>query len=204
MISGKDEIALWGMMGAGKMPVTGGPSGALRAAIGQTLPLETFTGNSSLSISTGVMSLSPIFLVAGQVITNINFISTTAESGGSHLWFAIYDDGRGSATAGQLALLGQTLDQTGAAAFPATTNLGLSLMVPFTTTYSGFYYLAIMCVGTTPVLRGTLLASTASIQIGSTTGAFIGGTAGSSLTNMAPNPSGAVSMSRQIIYAYVS
>lgn len=205
MISGKDEVALYGMMGAGKMPFTGGPSGSLRATIGQTLPFETYQGNSSLSLTSGQMSLAPIFLLAGQTINNINFMSTSAEATGTHLWFAIYDDGRGSTTSGQLALLGQTNDQTGAAAFGSNTNLGLSLMNPCTTTYSGYYYIAIMCTATTPPgIRGTQLISSASIQIGSTSAALIGLTAGSGLTNMAPNPSGAVSFIRQILYAYVS
>lgn len=205
MISNKDEISMFGMMGVGKIPITGGPSSALRSTIGQTIPLEACT-QSTVTPSSGVMDLTAIFLTAGNIINNINYISSvTAESGGTHLWFAIYDDGRGSPTAGQLALLGQTLDQTGAAAFGASTNLGLSLMVPFVTTYSGIYYVAFMCTATvTPLLIASPSNSTATIQIGSVAGATYAMTAGSGLTNMAPNPSGALSTSSRLEYAYVS
>jgi hypothetical protein len=191
------------LTGRGKVPLTGGPAGTLKACIAETMSFDYAVSNSS--ISTGVMTLTPIYLCQGQTITSINYVScSTAESGGSHLWFALYDDGRGSTTAGQLSLLGQTPDQTAAAAFAANTNLGLALNIPYLTTYTGIYYLAIMCVGTTPSISGLSRSSLASIQIGSSTGSLLGATAGSGLTSQAPSPSGALTYTLTSLYAYVS
>ena len=193
-------------MGGGKIPVTGGPATALKSPIAQTVPFEVC--NTAGTLSSGVMSLSPIFITANQTITSINFVScAAAESGGTHLWFALYDDGRGSSVAGQLGLLAQTPDQTGAAVFPANSSLGLALQIPFITQYSGIYYIAIMCVATQrPNLAAIGSATSASIQIATSTGAIYGAIAGSGLTTTAPSPSGAVSSSGSIMttYGYVS
>jgi len=192
------------MTGLGKMPVTGGPAGLLLSPISQTIPIER--ASSGNSTSSGVMSLSPIHIAIGQKITNINFMNLNqAEATGTHLWFALYDDGRGSTTAGQLALLGQTADQTGSAAFGLNVNLGLSLIMPYTTTYSGIYYVAYMCAASTvPFVRGSALPGSVSISLGSSAGCLLGGTAGSGLLNLAPNPSGTVSAAATVFYAYVS
>jgi len=202
-ISNAELIQILSLTGTGKVPLTGGPAGTLKSTISETMPFEAAV--TATQPTTGVMDLTAIYLTIGQTITNINYVSgSTAESGGSNLWYALYDDGRGSATAGQLALLGQTASQTGAAALAANTNLGLSLNTPYITTYTGIYYLAFMCVGTPPTLAGVLRASTAAITIASSTGAFYSGTAGSALTGSAPNPSGAVTGTARTEYAYVS
>jgi len=203
-ISDNEIGQILSLTGRGKVPLTGGPAGSLKSPLSETMSFDCAV--SANVIATGVMELTSIYLIQGQIVSSINYVSgSTAESGGSHLWFALYDDGRGSATANQLALLSQTTDQTGAAAFAANTNLGLALNSPVVATYTGIYYVAIMCVGTTPTLAGVTRTSTASIQIaGAGTGAVFGGTAGSSLTTTAPNPSGAVTGSVRTNYAYVS
>lgn len=203
-ISDNEIAQILSTFGTGRLPVTGGPAGTLKSAIAQTMPYEATTGTAIAS--TGVMDLSAIYLPIGATITNINYINNNiAEATGTHLWFALYDDGRGSSVAGQLACLGQTPDQTGAAAFGASVNLGLSLIFPVTTTYSGIYYVAFMCAaGTLPNLAGIVRASTASIQLAASAGALLSGTAGSGLTTTAPNPSGTVTISNRTQYAYVS
>ena len=202
-ISNAEIASLLALTGRGKVPLTGGPAGSLKSCIAETMPFEHASAN--VTLSSGVMTLAPIYISQNQTITSINFVSnSTAESGGSHLWFALYDDGRGSATASQLYLLAQTQDQTGAAAFAANTNLGLALNIPYITTYTGIYYIAIMCVGTTPTITGQTRASTASIQIGASGGALMGSTAGSGLTSQAPSPSGTITSSVNTLYAYVS
>ena len=191
--------------GLGQTPLIGGPAGLLLPFIAQTIPI--ITTNQSVQPNTGVMFLNPIHLAAKQVITNINFISaTTAESSGTHLWFALYDDGRGTTAANQLALLGQTADQTGSAAFAANTNLGLSLLIPYTTTYSGLHYVAVMCAATTtPGIRSCSLGVSLPITIGNSAN-LLSASAGSGLTAFAPSPSGALSSvpNNSIYYAYVS
>lgn len=203
-ISNIEQIQIFEDTGVGKMPLTGGPSTNLKSPIAQTLPFECAV--SVITPSTGVMNVTSIYLTAGQTISNINFVSgSTAEGTGTHLLFCLYDDGRSSTTVNQLALLGQTADQTGAAALAANTNLGLALITPYITTYSGIYYVGFICAATTmPTLAGITRGSTASITVASATGAFYSGTAGSSLTNQAPNPSGTVTVSAATIYAYVS
>lgn len=201
-ISASELVGIYGLLGVGKIPVSGGPAGNLRPTIAQSIPLESIKGSSTLP------SLSVFFcaiaITAGQTITNINVVTaTTAESGGSHCWFALYDDGRGSPTAGQLALLGQTADQTGATFLTANTNVGLSLLTPYVTTYSGIYYVAFFCnvnVGVQAIASGS-----ANRQIYSYSNSPVCATTSSTgITSNAPNPSGALTPTNIIFYAYVS
>lgn len=205
-ISGAEIGQIFSMMGLGKFPASGGPSSNY-PLIAQTTPFEIAVSN-TVALSTGVAQFSAIYLLAGTTITNINYISVGAESGGSHLWFALYDDGRGSTSSAQFALLQQTSDQTGAAAFAANTNLGLSLITPYTTTYTGIYYVAIMCAGTTPTLMGSPANGSTgggSPNLSSTTNSYVSFTAGAGLTNAAANPSGTVVSAKSIVpYAYLS
>ena len=189
--------------GLGKMPAFGGPAASLKPSIAQTVPYET-TSQQNTSVTSGVMELTPIMLTSGIWISNINFVSgTQAESGGTHLWFALYDDGRSSTVSGQLGLLGQTADQTGATAFGANTNLGLALSYPILTTYTGIYYVALMCAASqTPGLASMTIAG--SLTTASASGSYFGGTAGTSLTTSAPDPSGAIAAVSRMNYAYVS
>ena len=191
--------------GLGILPLVGGPAATLKSTIANTIPYRIAT--SSLSPSTGVMDLTAIFLPAGQTITNINYVTgTTAANGPTHWWFALYDDGRGSSSSGQLALLGQTADQT-STAMAASTNFGLALITPWVTQYAGIYYLGyLQTVSTTMAsLVGVGRGSTAGIILSSNcTSSFYSGTAGSGLTNQAPNPSGAITVSTRTEFAYIS
>ena len=186
------------------MPRTGGPAGALLSPISQTTPLASC--NQATVVVTSQLYLCAVYIAINQVITNINFLSgSQAEASGTHLWFALYDDGRGSSSAGQLALLRQTPDQTGSGAFTANTNLGLALISPYTTTYSGIYYVGFYCVATTmPSILNSLKQSTASFQYAASTGAINGGTAVPGVTGLAPNLTGAISVNANCLYAYLS
>jgi len=200
-ISNAEVIRLYGLLGIGKIPSLGGPASLQTPSIAQTHPLETLTGTQT-PLSTR-MYLSSIYINTNQTIRNINYISSGAESGGSHLWFALYDDGRSSTVSGQLGLLGQTADQTGATAFGANTNLGLALSYPILTTYTGIYYVALMCAASqTPGLASMTIAG--SLTTASASGSYFGGTAGTSLTTSAPDPSGAIAAVSRMNYAYVS
>ena len=175
-----------------------------RQMIAQTMPFELF--NSSFSFSTGGMAFSPIVLSQGQTIRNISFIASNSRSGGTHLWYALYDDGRGSSSANQLALLAQTADNTGAALMSANVVFSQALTTPYTTTYSGVYNIAI---GSTSSGQPTIYSmSCTGVTIPLSTygnGAVVGGaTAGSGLTSQAPNPSGAITVLGGTIYGYVS
>jgi hypothetical protein len=207
MTIGNGEIAQIFQNGMGINPITGGPAGSLKSVIAVTIPYKICV--SSPGPSSGVMDLTAIFIPVGQTISNINFVTAgTGATGPTHWWFALYDDGRGSSTAGQLALLGQTADQT-STAMAANTNFGLALFTPWVTQYTGIYYIGYMqTVSTTmATLTGSLRGGggTASVILSSNcTSSFYSGTAGSGLTNQAPNPSGAITVSARTEFAYVS
>ena len=191
-----------------KSPITGGPAGSLKSPIAQTLPFEMCSG--ATGNSSALLLLNALYITQGQTITNINYVTaTTAASGPTHLWFALYDDGRGSSTAGQLALLGQTADQ-GSAAINANTNIGLSLILPWTTQYSGIYYAALLQVATVTAatFAGNSKASTFSsmgIASGGTGQLFPWSAIGTGgLTNQAPALSGALALKSGSEFAYVS
>ncbi|MES2211209.1 MAG: hypothetical protein V4515_13675 [Chloroflexota bacterium] len=105
----------------------------------------------SVSLTTQVMTSVPIKLAAGDIITNISFVSgATAAGTPTNWWFALYS------SAATPALLAQTADQlTGAwAAFTVQTK---ALATAQTISSTGIYWAAIMVKATTvPTLLGSL------------------------------------------------
>jgi len=202
-LSGTEIATIIAMLGTGKLPYSGGPAASLSPSIAQTIPWEI--ASTAFAPSTGVMYLSAIYLNAGQTVKNINYVTVGAATGPTHLLFALYDDGRSSTSANQLGLLAQTADQ-GSAAINANTNIGLSLILPYTTSYSGLYYTAFVCaVATTmPTLQSSGGTSAIGTQISPSAANFLSMSAGSSLTSSAPNPSGAITSLSTFVYAYVS
>lgn len=203
-ISSSELALIYQQMGCSIFPITGGSAGSLKSPIAQTMPTQL--APSSVGPATGVMGLSSIFIPAGQTISNINYITTTAATGPTHYWYALYDDGRGSTTAGQMALLGMTGDQL-TAAVSANTMIGLSLVVPWVTQYTGIYYVAVMCsVSTTAPGFGGVSKTSASFALagGFSLSVLLSATAGSGLTYPPPNPSGALSNRAGMEWAYVS
>jgi hypothetical protein len=162
-------------------------------AISETVPRATLQG--SFSFASGQLFLTLISLAAATTITSITFVSVGAESGGSHLWYALYDQ--------NLNLLGQTADQTGAAAFPASTVLTLPLTSSVVTAYGGFYYVGICCVATT---RPTIACSTSGTAFVYGLSPILTGGSSTGLTSTAPNPAVAITAgsASQQFYAYVS
>lgn len=107
------------------------------------------TGN--VALATGVMTSAPIYLVAGDLITNLSFVSgATAAGTPTNYWFALYDN---QATA---ALIAQSADQL-TAAWAANTVKTLALSAAYRVPYTGLYYAACMVTATTPPsLLGTV------------------------------------------------
>lgn len=107
----------------------------------------------SAALADGVMTAVPLALAAGDVITNLSFVSGTATSGTeANWWFALYD------TSSTPALIAQTADQA-TADFSASTVKTLALSAPYTVTRPGIYWAAIMmhCSAGSPVsLIGTI------------------------------------------------
>lgn len=135
------------------------------------------SGNAALT--TQIMTAVPIFLAAGDVITNLSFQSgATAAGTPTNWWFALYDN---SATP---ALLAQTADQT-TGAWAANTVKTLALSSPVTIKNTGVYWAAVMVKATTvPTLVGSVVGrpvATGEINLAVTSGSTLAATAPATL-----------------------
>lgn len=166
--------------------------GSVRDALGylnsvpQIDPSQTFhrknlsrlglTDLGTATLTTQVMRSVPIWLNAGDTVTNLTFCSgTTAGATMTNWWFALYSQ------AATPALLSQSADQTNTA-IGANTAFTLALAAAQKIDRSGIYWAAIMVkASTVPSLLGVVAAP--AIVTGE---ANIGQTSGSSLTATAP------------------
>jgi len=168
----------------GHYPVTnpewlrnGSPSGMFR----ENMTRLAIAGNLS-ALTTQVMLSTAIYLEAGDVVTNLSFLSGgTAAGTPTNWWFALDD------TSATPALLAQSADQT-TTAWAANTVATLALQTVQRITVSGIYYAAVMVKATTP----PTLAGAAALENAAAAGAILTGqkvlaqTSGSSLTATAP------------------
>ena len=178
------------------------PTGAATAA---TVPqAQTYDRRLAISAAfattSGTMTMTGINLAGGTVVTAITFVSgATAESGGTNLWFALY-------RADTLALMAQSTNDTGAAAFAANTALRKALTAPQTCPYTGLYYLAYMSTNSAGA-QPTLLCVTSAIanNLGSITGMtpILAATSTTGLTSAAPATAGALTTITQCLYGFV-
>jgi hypothetical protein len=157
--------------------LNGSPSGTFR----QNMRRPEIAGNLS-ALTTQVMLSTALYLEAGDVVTNLTFLSGgTAAGTPTNWWFALYD------TSATPALLAQTADQT-STAWAANTAMTVALQTVQRITVSGIYYAAIMVKATTP----PTLAGAAALENAAAAGAIVTGqkvlaqTSGSSLTATAP------------------
>lgn len=135
------------------------------------------------ALSTGVMTAVPLWLRAGDKVTNLSFLSgATAAATLTHWWFALYS------AAATPALLAQTADQV-SAAWAADTWKTLALSAPVTISASGIYYAACMVAATTvPSLMGARGAKplvTGEGALGQTSGSALTATATATLASPA-------------------
>lgn len=138
------------------------------------------------ALTSGVMTSVPIYLLDGDTITNLTFISAgTAAGTPANWWFALYS--------GAGALLAQTADQT-STAWAADTAKTLALATAQKITKSGIYYAAIGVAATTvPTLVGTVGAKPVLTGEGN-----LSQTSGSSLTTTAPATIATPAFKRQV------
>lgn len=146
------------------------------------------------ALTTQVMTSVPIYLQAGDTVTNLSFISgATAANTPTNWWFALY--GLGATP----ALLGQTADQ-GNAAWAADTVKTLALAAPVKITTSGVYLAAVMVKATAvPSLIGTVGAKP--VVTGE---AAIAQASGAALTNAAPATVNGATAQRAVPLVYAS
>lgn len=109
------------------------------------------TGN--VALTTQVMTSTPLMLAAGDVVTNLSFVSgATAAATPTNYWVALYD------TSATPALIAQSADQT-STAWAANTVKTLALSSPYTVPKTGVYWAAIhVKAGTVPSLLGAVAA----------------------------------------------
>lgn len=171
----------------GATPVTDGKTGLLKqlnAALagfspnGSSLPLAPVGVTSesiprshaaqsvTIAVASGTMQLAAVYLPANTIVNAVNFVTgTTGSTGVSHNWAVLADNNR--------KVLAVSADNT-SADLVASTVQTYTLTTPFTTTYSGLYYIGFV------------------IAVGTTTPTMIGVTsAGSTLNNIAPKTAGA-------------
>lgn len=132
------------------------------------------------ALTPGVMTSAWLLLFAGDVVTNLTFVSgATAANLPLHWWFALYS------SAATPALLAQTADQ-GSAAWAASTPKTLALTAAQTIPTTGIYYASCMVAGTgVPSLcAGTVPAVMSGSLIGSEK--ILAQTSGAALTTTAP------------------
>lgn len=109
------------------------------SSLAQTIP--TYAASTSAAPVSGTLYVQAVFLPAGVNVKKIGFATgTTAASGPTHWWVALLDS--------SYKQQAHSADQaTGALA--ASTWQNLTLATPYTTTYSGTYYLALMVATST-------------------------------------------------------
>lgn len=114
---------------------------------------DSASDTGQVALTTEVMTSVPIYLHAGDVITNISCRSgATAANTPTNYWFALYSN------AATPALLAQTADQT-STAWGANTTKTLALATAQTITESGIYWVGIMVKATAvPTLLGCVAA----------------------------------------------
>lgn len=128
------------------------------------------------TLTTQIMLSVPLWLKAGDTVTNLSFCSgATAIATATNWWFALYSN------AATPALLAQTADQT-STAWGANTAMTIALATAQKITTTGIYWAGIMVkASTVPSLLGVLAAPAIVTGEGN-----IGQTSGSSLTTTAP------------------
>lgn len=164
------------------------------APIAETMPRTSVTTVTSIGTQTsGTMYMFAVTIPAGSVISSASIlIGTTAAGTPTHTYMGLYDK--------NLALLAQSADfLTGA--IGASALYTQAMVTPYTTTYTGLHYIAMLSVATTcPTLMGAVSA-TAGTNIAPILAAT--STAGIT-TGPLPGPAGALTAIVGIAYAFVS
>lgn len=120
------------------------PDTFFRRNLPRTGLYDSASDTGQVALATGVMTSMPIYLVAGDVVTNLSFRSgATAAGTPTAWWFALYSN------AATPALLAQTADQT-TTAWAANTTMTKALATAYTVTATGIYWAAINVTATTP------------------------------------------------------
>ena len=165
--------------------ITAIQTATISGTIAENAPNTSVFVNVAAPTTTGVMYLSGIWLAKGTVCTSINFNSgTTGASAPTNQWFVLCDSSRTS--------LANTVND-GSTAWAGSTAKTLALTAPFTTTYSGLYYIGYCITATTlPSMRGISYSTMTPIKLQSfisTTGLTTPSAVGTTFAAWAANAS---------------
>lgn len=159
---------------------------------GETCP-KLHAGSDLAIGATGVEMAVKVYLDAGVVITNLNFVTGGTAAGTPTAGYAVVRDSSGNK-------LVQTAD-FGSTARAANTAYPVALTAAYTTTADGFYYFGISFTATTvPTLRGATLGNAALAAVGTP----VTVTHGSSVGATAPSTIATPSNGSVVPYIYVS
>lgn len=196
------EEAQVAMYAGGLLPV-GGASGT--SPFAQTFD-RRLVSNITFQPASGTITMTAVWLPAGRVVTGVTFVSgATGETGGTHLWYALYK-GNVPWGASSYTLMAQSTDDTGATSFGTNTALRKALTTAQQCPYSGLYLLGFLCansLGTQPALynitNGGVNAN------GNITGMtpVLAGTADAGLGASAQTTLGSLTAITQALYAFV-
>ena len=167
-----------------------GPTGI----IAETIPRELCPEVNTTMGATGALNMMAIYLVVGQLVSNIALCSaTTAVVTPTGYRFGLYDASRN--------LRATSADQT-TTAWAANTYKSLAMVTPYRVPTSGLYYIGYYMTATTvPTIKGGT-AKTGG-QLASTV-PILHGTSTTGLTTTLPDPAGAISAGTAPFYANVS
>lgn len=163
--------------------------------IAETMPRETCPETNTAAGSSGTLFMQAIYLKAGQLVSSITIWSaTTAASGSTNRFFALYDVNRN--------LLAQSAND-GANAWAAQSAKTLPMTTAYRVPVSGVYYIGLLQVATTAIatIKG---GATRSTMVMAAATPVVAGTSTSGLTTSLPNPAGAITAGTASIYAAVS
>lgn len=166
---------------------------AIAGTIAENMSRIYFTEANITPLTSGTLFLVAIYLIAGQRINYISFLSgATAAVSPTNQFFSIYDINR--------SLLAQTANDLTAAIQP-NTLLTKQLTSTFIVTYTGIHYIGIVVsASTVPSLRG-VSKSTNTLNV---IPPVLHGNSSSGLTNILPNPAAALSVSTSTPWVSVS
>jgi hypothetical protein len=199
----------WTVFSASGLIVTGAAlyasyPGTQTTTIATSVPPAVVGTATEAALTSGQMTLVPMYIPAGQNIGHLVFISgTTAASTPTNWWFCLCDSARN--------LLATTANQT-TTAWAASTlkslaiaNVAAGAATSFTTTYSGIHYAGIMMTASTVVtLQGWTPAAT-TLLTQATAGVGPGGgkssTSGLTIPSTFPTQYGAITNAAFFVYA---
>jgi hypothetical protein len=193
-----DERATWHhrdiQNGEYTYSVTTWPNNGPTGTISETIPRESCPEVNTTAAASGTLRMDAIYLVAGQLVSNITIASATTAAGTpTNYFFALYDINRN--------LRAVSANQT-TTAWPANTVKTLAMITPYRVPTSGLYYIGYMMTATTVATLKGGTAKTGAQLAGAVP--ILHGTSTTGLTTAMPDPAAAITVGTANIYAAVS